>query len=444
VTTGDLIIDLFAGGGGASTGIAMALGRPVNIAVNHDRDAIRMHRSNHPETKHFLEDVWQVQPKDVCGRQRPALLWASPDCTHFSRAKGKAPRSQGLRCLANVVIDWARDVRPRVIIVENVEEFMTWGPLDADGHPDKTREGEDFKAWAQTLVGLGYSLEWKSLVAADYGAPTTRKRLFLVARADGRRPAWPTATHGRSRPQSWRSAAEIIDWSIPCPSIFGRRRSLAKATLARVARGIHRFVVDAPTPFLVRHGHYSTITGAGLRDGCGAGTFRGQSLDMPLATVCATNDKHLVVPVVLKHYGGVVGHDVRQPLGTITATDHHALALATLRDQWSDIEAQRVYDFMRGHYVPSAGDSSHDSPWQAGAAARMVLVRGMPVVDIGMRMLQPSELFAAQGFPSVYEINVDAAGERFTKTAQTRLAGNSVCPQVAAAIVRANLLEQAA
>lgn len=498
----ELVVDNFAGGGGASSGIEAALGRPVDFAINHDPEALAMHKANHPETRHFLEDVWAVDPKEACGSRSVGLAWFSPDCTHFSRAKGARPREQGIRGLAWVVIRWAKAVAPRVIVLENVEEFQTWGPLDADGYPIASRSGETFREWLSELTGLGYSVEFQTLVAADYGAPTTRRRLFLVARRDGRRPAWPSPTHGNGRELPWRPAAEIIDWGLPCPSIFERTRPLADATMRRIARGIQRYVLGSANPFIiplthqgdarvhsiaepvrtitgahrgelalvepfvVRHGHYSTRTGAGLVEGKGAGTFRGQPLSSPLATVCATNDKHLVCPVVVKHYGGQVGHRVDRTLGTVTARDHHALAAAFLTKFYgtsTGSDARRpvptvtandrggghlaevrafLMKYHGGRGAPRVGDL-FDPLRTVDTANRfgLVVVHGVEyrVVDIGMRMLQPHELFAAQGFPPEYEIAPEHNGRRLTKTAQIRLAGNSVCPPAAEAVIRANL-----
>jgi len=459
---GELVVDNFAGGGGASTGIAFAIGRDPDIAINHDAEAIAMHRANHPTTRHYQEDVWQVDPVEACAGRPVGLAWFSPACTHFSRAKGtSSARNAKIRGLAWVVIRWARAVRPRVICLENVEEFETWGPLDANGHPDKRKAGLTFRFWVGKLRALGYAVEFRSLTAADYGTPTTRRRLFMIARCDGQAIQWPEPTHGKGRAEKWRPASDVIDWSLPCPSIFERRKPLADATLRRVAVGIQRFVIGSadpfllkynrtggalavggplPTittrdrfalvePFLVRHGHYSTITGAGLREGCGAGTFRGQQLSIPLATVCATNDKHLVAPIIAKHYGGVVGHRVDRTLGTVTAKDHHALVAA----------------FLTKFYGTSIGSPMQlplptvTANGKGGGHLALVMVHGEPyrIVDIGMRMLQPHELFSAQGFPADYEIAPEHNGRPLTKTAQTRLAGNSVCPQVAKAIVEA-------
>jgi DNA (cytosine-5)-methyltransferase 1 len=473
---GELVVDNFAGGGGASTGIEAAIGRPVDIAINHSPEAIAMHRANHPETRHYCEDIWQVDPREACGSRPVGLAWFSPDCTHFSRAKGTQPRRKEIRGLAWVVINWARRVRPRVILLENVEEFQTWGPLDERGRPVASQSGDTFRQWLGELSALGYQVDFRSLVAADYGTPTIRKRLFLVARRDRAPLVFPDGTHGKGRPEAWRPASEIIDWSLPCPSIFGRRKPLAEATLRRVAAGMRRYVLDAADPFViplthqgdsrtysladplrtvtaanrgelalvepfvVRHGHYSTITGAGLVEGAGAGTFRGQPLALPLATICATNDKHLVAPIITKHYGGQVGHRADRTIGTVTARDHHALTAAVLDP---DDECAEVLAFLTRYNGQGIGRSAQLPLGTVTTRDRfglVVVVRGQPyrIVDIGMRMLQPHELFAAQGFPDDYDIAPTFNGKPLTKTAQVALAGNSVCPQVAAALVAAN------
>lgn len=475
----ELVVDNFAGGGGASEGIEQAIGRPVDIAINHSAEAIAMHEANHPETRHYQEDIWEVDPREACAGRPVGLAWFSPDCTHFSKAKGTQPRRKEIRALAWVVVRWAETVRPRVILLENVEEFQTWGPLGDDGRPIKERAGEDFRAWLARLSDLGYSIEFRTLVAADYGTPTTRKRLFLVARCDRGPLAFPEPTHGKAASNPWRPAADVIDWTLPCSSIFGRKKPLAEATLRRVARGIRKYVIDSPepfivtyygqstgqsardplatvtthdrfalvSPFVVRHGHYSTITGAGLREGCGAGTFRGQSLGDPLATVCATNDKHLVLPFVAKHFGGPNGNqppgiDARSPLDTITTQDHHALVAAFLTKFYGtstgaplDEPAPTVTaDGQHLGEVRAFLSKCQDEPG-------VLSIRGerYRVVDIGMRMLAPHELFAAQGFPLDYEIAPTFKGKPLTKTAQIALAGNSVCPPVAAALVRSVL-----
>lgn len=434
--TNELVVDNFAGGGGASTGIEAALGRPVDIAINHDPEAIAMHRANHPETKHFCEDIWEVDPKVACGSRPVGLAWFSPDCKHFSRAKGTALRDQGIRGLAWMAIRWA-DLpswqRPRIMICENVEEWLGWGPLDDEGQPIKARAGETFREWFSQLTTRGYSIEFRTLVAADYGTPTTRRRLYLVARLDGDGIRWPRETHGKGRSISWTPAADIIDWSLPCPSIFERTRPLAEATQKRIAEGIRRFVIEAAEPFIIplRHGHYSTITGAGLREGCGAGTFRGQPLADPLATVCATNDKHLTAAFLTKFYGTAVGASLAAPLPTVTASDRGGGHLAEVRA------------FLLKYYGNGVGQNAQLPLHTITARDRfgLVMIHGEPyqIADIGMRMLAPHELFAAQGFPGGYVIAPEVKGKPLTKTAQIRCAGNSVCPPVAEAIVAANV-----
>lgn len=250
-------VDNFCGGGGASTGMESATGRPVTIAVNHSRAAIAMHELNHPETRHYREDVWEVDPREAVGSRRCRLLWLSPDCKHHSKAKGGAPREKKIRGLAWVAVRWARTVKPAVILLENVEEFEDWGPVDEDGKVIKDRKGETFLAFVAALKSFGYEVDWRRIVAADHGAPTTRRRLFLVARSDGRPIVWPSATHGKGTAQPWRTAAEIIDWTLPCPSIFERRKPLKPATLARIAAGVFRYVLGTADPFIVPLTHQS-------------------------------------------------------------------------------------------------------------------------------------------------------------------------------------------
>ena len=272
----ELVIDLFAGGGGASTGIEQAIGRHVDIAVNHDPSAVSLHQANHPQTRHFVSDIFEVNPLAVTEGRTVGLLWASPDCKHFSKAKGGKPVSKKIRGLAWVVVKWAKLVKPRVICLENVEEFQTWGPLAEDGRPCPVRKGTTFQRWVAQLRNLGYVVEWRELRACDFGAPTIRKRLFLVARRDGEPIAWPAPTHGPkgSGLRPYRTAAECIDWSIPCPSIFERERPLAEATQRRIAHGVMRYVVSAARPFIV------PIQNFGWGD-------RPDPIDEPLRTVTA-------------------------------------------------------------------------------------------------------------------------------------------------------------
>lgn len=293
----ELIVDNFAGGGGASTGIELALGRHVDIAVNHDPEAVAMHAINHPQTHHECEDVFKVDPLQVTKGRPVGFAWFSPDCKHFSKAKGGKPRSKKIRGLAWIMVKWAALVRPRVMVLENVEEFKTWGPLLDDGSPCPKRKGKTFRSFVAQLRRLGYQVEDRELRACDYGAPTIRKRLFLIARCDGKPIVWPEPTHGRpdsppvksGKLQPWRTAAECIDWSIPCPSIFERKKPLAEATMRRIARGIQKFVINAANPFIVKVNH------------AGCEHFRGQSLDEPLQTITAKHGWGLATPVLTEH-----------------------------------------------------------------------------------------------------------------------------------------------
>lgn len=319
----ELVADSFAGGGGASTGIRLALGRCPDVAVNHDGEALAMHEANHSNTQHIREDVWAVNPCAVLGHRQVGLLWASPDCKHFSKAKGGKPVSKKIRGLAWVVTKWASQVKPRVIIMENVEEFRTWGPLiqiDGEWHPDPARKGQTFERFLARLARLGYTVEHRELRACDYGAPTIRKRLFLIARRDGLPIVWPAPTHGNPKSlavkagklKPWRMAAECIDWSIPCPSIFERKRPLAEATLRRIARGVMRYVVNAETPFIVPIANY----GSGLRV---------NGIDDPLTTITANpkGGAHaLVMPHITKFRSGATGAGIEEPMPTVTANSY--------------------------------------------------------------------------------------------------------------------------
>jgi len=513
----ELIIDLFAGGGGASTGIEQSIGRHVDIAVNHDRDAVALHQMNHPQTRHLVSDVFEVNPLEVTQGRQVGLLWASPDCKHFSKAKGGKPVSKRVRSLAWVVIKWAKLVRPRVICLENVEEFKTWGPLCEAGTPCPVRKGQTFDRWQQQLRALGYHIEHRELRAADYGAPTIRKRLFLVARCDGQPITWPAPTHAAPSActrenglKPWRTAAECIDWDQPVHSIFmdpiearklGLKRPLADATMKRIAYGVMRYVVEAENPFI------ATYYGQ-KRDG----EVRGQSLSEPLATQTTSNRHALVSAFLAKHYGGGCTNPaapVEGPMHTVTATDHHGLIAANLVHmghgetcstgavRWShgvrDIEqplntvtasgvpaalvTSNLLKLRHHSYGQSQEEPIHTITAGGGhfAEVRAFLVKyygsqqapeltdplhtvttrdrfGLVTVagedyqieDIGMRMLTPRELFRAQGFPEDYIIDRRADGTKLSKDAQVRMCGNSVCPPIAAALVRANYQEQQA
>ena len=365
---GELIIDNFAGGGGASTGIELALGRRVDMAINHDPDAVAMHTANHPDTKHYCESVWEIDPREITHGRPVGLVWLSPDCKHFSKAKGGKPVEKKIRGLAWVALRWAATVKPRVIMLENVEEFVTWGPLvkDENGNhrPCPKRKGREFNAFVNALRRHGYQVEYKELRACDYGAPTIRKRLFLIARHDGQPIVWPEPTHAdpmhakAKKLKPWRTAAECIDWSLPCPSIFERAKPLADATCRRIAKGIMRYVVNAAEPFIVNTANSKT-TGRGpnawaineptrtitsapgfavvapvLTEHANASSPRSMPADEPLRTICAqTKGGHhaLVSAFMAKHYGGVVGHSLQgEPLHTVTSSDHNSLVTASL------------------------------------------------------------------------------------------------------------------
>lgn len=610
-----LIVDNFAGGGGASTGIEAALGRAVDIAINHDEQAIRMHEVNHPGTRHIRNNIWQIDPEQVTEGQPVSLAWFSPDCKHFSKAKGGKPREKSIRDLAWVVVLWAQRVRPDMIFLENVEEFRTWGPLDEHGQVIKDRAGETFDKWCKALRRQGYKLQFRELRACDYGAPTIRKRFFMIARRDGKPIVWPKPTHGKPGSPAvlsgalkpWRTAAEIIDWSIPCPSIFERKKPLAEKTLRRIAHGIMKFVVNNPRPFIVPLTHHQP----------GA---HGASVDDPLATVTGANRGELAVvaPHVTKLREGAVGHAADEPLHTVTANsfikrpggaaplglveaalspftsyaqqggasrsaeeplhtvtasqkDHNTVVAAHLIHRGNGErpgQAPRAMDAEAPLGTAVAGGIKHgavcafmqkfasgnaptgaEEPLQtvegkgkhsvvcahiaqmneerrgvkAGRSAQMPLstvttsgshqqlvtsnlvklrgtcAHGQPVdeplatvsaggthmgevraflvkyygnevdghgldrplgtvtvqdrfglvtvtidgeeyviVDIGMRMLTPRELFNAQGFPPGYIIGRDSEGRPITKTAQVAKCGNSVSPPIAEALVRAN------
>lgn len=489
----ELIVDNFAGGGGASTGIEQAFGRSVDIAINHDAQALAMHAINHPGTTHLCESVFKVDPEKITGNQPVGLAWFSPDCTHHSKAKGAAPRSPRVRGLAWVVVRWARRVKPRVIALENVEEFEDWGPLLGDGRPCPDRRGTTFRLWVNQLRAAGYRVDWRQLRACDFGAPTTRKRLFVIARRDGLPIVWPTPTHGPGRPRPYRTAAECIDWSFPCPSIFERTRPLADNTLRRIARGVMRYVVNNPRPFIVPVTHtvdarihsidepmrtLTTAKGGELALAVptlvqtGYGERPGQaprSLDIhaPLGTIVGGQKHALVAAFLAKHYGGneTPGSALDRSIDTVTATDHHALAALHLTKLRGTSTAQDIREPL--HTISAGGthfaevralllkfygtdqDPRLEQPLHTVTTRDrfgLVTVHGetYAIADIGMRMLQPRELYRAQGFPDDYIIDFEHDGRPLAKAAQVRMCGNSVCPPVAAAMVRANFAHERA
>lgn len=407
-------VDLFCGAGGWSHGWRMATGVEPIIGVNHDEHAIRLHALNHPATQHFHEDIWHVDPHKAVAGRRVDWLHLSPTCTHFSRARGGTPKSEQLRSQAWVAVDWARIAHPAVISLENLAEWETWGPLDNSGNPIKERAGETFREFVAALQGLGYQVDWRVLCAADFGAPTIRKRLFMIARRDGQPICWPEPTHADPAKPGlftkgllpWRTAGECIDWSIPCPSIFERKRPLAPATCRRIAAGIVRFVLQG----------------------------------RPYLSLTSTGHQRICAAFIAQHYGGQVGKPLTAPLPTITATDHHSLV-----EVRTGGDGRRFAAFLTSYYSAGGTASSVKRPMPTVVTLErhgIVVVRledghRLEFGDIGMRMLTPRELARAQGFPDSY---------RLEGTARQQVAriGNSVVPQLAAAIVRANLGLEAA
>lgn len=577
---GELIVDNFAGGGGASTGIEMATGYSVDIAINHDPEAIKMHKANHPNTKHYCENVWAVDPVKACNGHPVALAWFSPDCKHFSKAKGGKPKDKNIRGLAWVACRWAGLVRPRVIMLENVEEFKTWGPLNRGHHPIKAKQGKTFEKFVQQLNDLGYTVEFKELIAADYGAPTMRKRFFLIARCDGKPIVWPEPTHAPADSEKVKAgllepyvgAYTQIDFSRPCPSIFdtseeikekyGIRavRPLASKTLDRIAKGLKKFVLDNPEPFIIQCNHggerrpndirepMPTITGkhgygivepymvqigqtgfakdrskdvreplttiVSKNEHClieptlapymGTNTtnhpggnckdpihtittgnqqclisptliqyhsetskdgVRGQTIKDPIMTVDSSNRYGLVASFLHKYYDGGykgAGETVENPLPTVAAWDHNSVVTANLIQMNNHCDGKdirqplptitagdghfgEVRAFLIKYYGQGTGQDIKDPLDTVTAQDRfgLVTINGTDyqIVDIGLRMLEPRELYGCQGFPDDYIIDHDYTGKIYPRSEQVRRCGNAVCPPIPAALVRANLPE---
>ena len=545
---GELIVDNFAGGGGASTGIELATGYSVDIAINHDPEAIKMHKANHPNTKHYCENVWAVDPVKACGGHPVALAWFSPDCKHFSKAKGGKPKDKNIRGLAWVACRWAGLVRPRVIMLENVEEFKTWGPLGRRHHPIKSKQGETFRKFVQQLTDLGYEVEFRELVAADYGAPTMRKRFFMIARCDGKPIVWPEPTHAPADSEEVKAgllkpyvgAYTQLDFSLPCPSIFdsseeikekyGIRavRPLAPKTMERIARGLKKFVLDNPEPFIVPIGYgerkgqaprvhdiekpLPTIVGSGKHYLCepymvqigqtgftkdrskdvkeplttivsknehclisptliqyhsetAQGEVRGQTIEDPIMTVDGSNRYGLVTSFIQKYYGGNYqgnGSDIKEPLHTITTLERNAMCAVNLIQMNNHCDGRDVKEpiptitagdghfgevraFLIKYYGQGTGQDIKAPLDTVTAQDRfgLVTINGVDyqIVDIGLRMLEPRELYGCQGFPDDYIIDHDYTGKTYPRSEQVRRCGNAVCPPIPAALVRANLPE---
>lgn len=586
-----IVVDLFAGGGGVSEGVEMALGYPPHVAVNHNADALSMHRMNHPFTKHFVADVFEVDPKGIVSMQgRPVgALHLSPDCTHHSQARGGQPRDRKIRALTWVAARWAGQVKPDVITLENVKQILRWGPLVAKRDPatgrvikidrtiampgervplseqflvpDPKKTGRTWNHFVHTLKKMGYEVEVKKLIAADYGTATSRERLFMIARCDGLPIVWPTPRYFKrtdGTPPRWRAASDVIDWNIECPSIFSRKKPLAPATMKRIAVGLKKFVLDNPEPFIVPIAHYNgsntvysaneplrtivastkggefavaapvmvqaghgegrpngvkrwgsgarsvhdpmgTITASGGGQAVAAATLvqtgygerngqapRALDIDAPLGTIVSSGKHALSTAYLMQCNGGfntTVGRAPDEPMTTVTNTgsqqqlvvgnliqlrnhcdgrsladplqtisaggEHHALCEFTLSS--AQVKgAARVAAFLIEYYGEGNQWGAVDEPLHAVTTRdRMALVTvtisGTPyvIVDIGLRMLTPRELFCAQGFRPDYIIDHGDDGRKFSKKTQVRMVGNSVPPQVIEAIYRANLVDLA-
>lgn len=482
----EIIVDNFAGGGGASTGMELAAGRPVAIAINHDPAAILLHRTNHPYTEHLQASVWDVDPVAVCRGRPVGLAWFSPDCKHFSKAKGKALLDRNIRGLAWIVLRWAALVRPRVIMLENVEEFQTWGPV-RKGKPVKQKAGQTFRKWKQQLSDLGYAIEHRELVAADFGAPTTRKRFCLVARCDGQPIVWPEPTHaprdseevraGKRKP--WRSAAEIIDWSVPGYSIFATKqeiwdtfgvkavRPLAPNTMRRIIRGVDKFTIRSGKPFVVECGKAANLIQYHTEQ---SEKVRGQGMEEPIMTVDSSNRYGLTCANLVEYYTGGRPLDVDTPLHTVTSHDREALVSAhVVKFKGQEIGTSPAEPlptacaksgsggFARCCAVLVKADGRGLGHWPkirellnehcgyslAWDDLILLLVGGVWcfIADITLRMLTPRELYNAMGFPADYIIDHDWTGREYKKSDQVARCGNAVCPPLAEALVRANFPE---
>ncbi|AXA25687.1 DNA cytosine methyltransferase [Pseudomonas putida] len=567
----EIVVDFFCGGGGAGTGLEMGLGRPVTVAKNHSPAAISMHTANHPAARHFTTDVFEGDPDEECQGRPVGWFHMSPDCTHHSQAAGGQPRKREIRNLSWIGLKWAGKKKPRVISLENVKQILQWGPLIAkrdkatgrvmklDGTvaavgervpvqqqflvPDPKRRGITWRRFVHLLEGMGYLVEWRIIKACDFGAPTSRERLFMIARCDGQPIVWPEPTHAKNPAkgqQKWRTAADCIDWSVPSKSIFGRKKELAAATLRRVAKGMKKFVLDNPQPFIVPIANWSgelaqsaqeplrtvtswprggsfamaspiilpathqgadrvndpsvplpTVTAANRGElmmaspvmiGTGGPAYAGKpsAVDHPMGTLMTQNHRALVTAFIEQANGGFnttpargmdepmstvtntgsqqrlltaslatlrrncVGRAVDEPVPTMTAgAEHHALVEYKLSPE-HEAGALRVAAFLISYYG-TENISGCDSPAPTVTTKDRlglvtVFVKGTPyvIVDICLRMLQPHELYRAQGFPTSYIIDKGADGKSFTKTQQVHMCGNSVSPPPMAALARAN------
>lgn len=425
-----LIIDCFAGGGGASVGIEMALGRPVDIAINHDPEAIRMHKVNHPDTIHLTEDIFKVDLQKYVKGRKVSLMWASPDCTSHSKAKGGQPRKKGLRILPWAVYKHAKQILPEVIIMENVEEIQQWGPLDEKGHPIKERQGEDYKKFITAMKSLGYTFDSRELVAANYGAPTTRKRWYAIFRRDEKAIVWPEQTHFKDSKPKWKQCGNFIDWSDLGKSIFDRPKPLAEATQKRIANGIRKYILENPEPYIVKNDDALAflIQYHGEQK---AGESRGQLLSEPIKTIDTSNRYGLVTAFITKYYKTGIGQGCDEPLHTITTSPgYFGLVSAFLIKYYGTGCGQELTE-------PLATITTKD---RFGLVNVIIDIAGEKYIikDIFLRMLKPEELKLMQGFPRDYIIDRDIEWKKYPIKEQVARIGNSVVPVMAEALVKAN------
>lgn len=429
-----MIIDCFAGGGGASVGIEMALGRPVDIAINHDVKAILMHKTNHPDTLHLTEDIFKVDLQKFVGSKHVDLMWASPDCTSHSKAKGGQPRNNGLRILPWAVYKHAKAILPDVIIMENVEEIQDWGPLDERGYPIKERKGEEYNRFIGKMQSLGYDFDSRELVAADYGAPTTRKRWYAIFRRDGKQIVWPEPTHdkcGSGDKVKWLACGDYIDWSDLGNSIFDRKKPLADATMKRIANGYRKYVVENPNPYIVDDdkAYAFIIQYHGEQK---SGDSRGQLLTEPLKTIDTSNRYGLVTAFITKFYKTCIGQGCDEPLHTITTSPGHFGLISA---------------FLIKYYGSGCSCQTLDRPLDTittkdrfGLVNVVTEINGEKYIlkDIFLRMLKPEELKLCQGFPKDYIIDRDYMWHKYNISEQVKRIGNSVVPIMAKVLVEAN------
>lgn len=428
----NMIIDCFAGGGGASVGIEMALGRPVDIAINHDPDAILMHKTNHPTTLHLTEDIFKVDLQKYVKGRKVSLMWASPDCTSHSKAKGGQPRKKGLRILPWAVYKHAKAILPEVIIMENVEEIQQWGPLDEKGHPIPERKGEDYKKFIAAMKSLGYTFDCRELIAADYGAPTTRKRWYAIFRRDSKEIKWPVQTHSKNGYgfEQWKQCGDYIDWSDLGQSVFNRKKPLAEATQKRIANGIRKYIIDAESPYIVEDGRAMSFI-IQYHGETKDGDSRGQLLTEPIKTIDTSNRYGLVSAFVTKYYKTGIGQGCDEPIHTITTSPgHFGLVSAFLIKYYGSGTGQHVNE-------PLATITTKD---RFGLVNVVLDIKGEKYIisDIFLRMLKPRELMLMQGFPEDYIIDRDYKWQSYPIAKQVARIGNSVVPIMAKKLVEAN------